>query len=115
MNIAPAIDPDKKSRKASKETRQQQLIECIAFAAERRPTHAHAQVDVGAAKTVVEFVQGVLNSMHELRRLVATDLKDRDELVSGIAAHKIGRANQPVEQLSGLSEELIWILNKLRS
>src|SRR3982751_5450590 len=71
MNIAPAIDPDKKSRKASKQTRQQQLIEATIDSLAKR---GYADTTLANVADGAKLSRGIVNFHFESKEklLVAT-------------------------------------------
>jgi TetR/AcrR family transcriptional repressor of bet genes len=81
MNIAPAIDPDKKSRKASKETRQQQLIEATIDSLAKR---GYSDTTLANVADGAKLSRGIVNFHFESKEklLVATLQSMSDEYAS---------------------------------
>jgi TetR/AcrR family transcriptional repressor of bet genes len=71
MNIAPVIDPDRKSRKASKETRQQQLIEATIDSLAKR---GYSDTTLANVADGAKLSRGIVNFHFESKEklLIAT-------------------------------------------
>jgi len=81
MNIAPAIDPDKKSRKAPKETRQQQLIEATIDSLAKR---GYSDTTLANVADGAKLSRGIVNFHFESKEklLIATLQYMADEYAS---------------------------------
>lgn len=81
MNIAPVIDPDRKSRKASKETRQQQLIEATIDSLAKR---GYSDTTLANVADGAKLSRGIVNFHFESKEklLVATLQYMADEYAS---------------------------------
>ena len=103
MDIAPAIEPDKKSRKASKETRQQQLIEATIDSLAKR---GYADTTLANVADGAELSRGIVNFHFESKEklLIATLQHMYDEYSAHwrTALQKAG--DDPARQL----QHLVW-------
>jgi len=101
MNIAPAIDPDKKSRKASKETRQQQLIEATIDSLAKR---GYSDTTLANVADGAKLSRGIVNFHFESKEklLVAT--------LQSMADEYAGHWNAALEKSPPTGADRMWAL-----